>query len=195
IALECETPSSGNPPACNVWVTGETSSTTFPTNGSVQAFDTVFNGNVDAFATKLNADSSALLYSSFLGGSGVDRGFGIALDKPHVEGVATGPFGHAYVAGSTASLNFSGQAPLKLGQGGPGRGGDAFVAKIDLSAPTQLAYLTYVGGTGSDLAYAIDVDGVGNVSLTGETSSTDFPTVNPLPVAPSGDTHAFVAGL
>jgi len=181
IALEC-----ASPPACSAWVTGETSSANFST--TVGAFDRVFNGNVDAFVTKLNADGSALLYSSYLGGSGFDRGFGIALDG----------LGRAYVAGSTDSTSFTGdyltKTPSRLGPGGTG---DAFVAKVDPSLPpaSQLVYLTYVGGSGSDLAYAIDVDGFGNVSLTGETSSSDFPTVNPLPLALSGTTHAFVARL
>jgi len=192
IALECgPAPSSSTPPDCFAWVTGETSSTNFATtilsSTSVPAFDRVYNGNVDAFVTKFNKDASALVYSSYLGGTGVDRGFGIALDRD----------GHAYVTGSTASPNFIGdvltQAPTRLVP--PGGNGDAFVAKIDLSAPTQLAYLTYVGGTGSDLAYALDVDDAGAVFLTGETSSSNFPIVNPLPFGSTGGTNAFVARL
>ena len=84
----------GNPIAVdsagNAYVTGETSSTAFPTTGG--AFDTARNG-VDVFVTKLNPGGTALVYSTFLGGSAADRGFGIAVDSA----------GNAYVTGETAS--------------------------------------------------------------------------------------------
>ncbi len=186
IALECSPPSSTTT-ACRAWVTGETSSANFST--TVGAFDRTFNGNVDAFVTKFTDGASALIYSSYLGGAGSDRGFGIALDGS----------GLAYVAGSTDSRSgFAGDAVTKAAStAGPGGGGDAFVAKLDASQPaaSQLAYLAYVGGTASDIAYGIAADAAGNVTLTGETSSLDFPTFNALPLALSASTHAFVSRL
>jgi len=105
-------------------VTGRTSSSTFPT--SVGAFDTTQNGSFDAFVTKLNPAGSSLLYSTFLGGSSFDEGFGIALDAG----------GDAYVTGHTSSLNF----PTSVGAFDTSQNGsdDAFVTKLALAPAATL---------------------------------------------------------
>ncbi|MBJ9993651.1 DUF7948 domain-containing protein, partial [Paenibacillus sp. S28] len=147
----------------HAYVTGQTLSPDFPTTPG--AFRNFISGNQDAFVTKLSPDGSFLVYSTFLGGQGVDTGFGIALD-----GV-----GHAYVAGSTNSFDF----PVTAGAFQPGLAGtleNAFVSKLNPNG-TDLVYSTFVGGfSGTDVARSIAVDFAGNAYVTGITTSADFPT-------------------
>ena len=131
--------------------------------------------------TKLNA-SGALVYSTYLGGTSDDRGYGIAVDTS----------GNAYVTGG----NIGGGFPtLNAFQGafggGDSYGGDAFVTK--LSASGALVYSTYLGGTGEDGGYGIAVDGSGNASVTGYTASTNFPTRNAFQPTYGGVYDVFVA--
>ena len=149
--------------AGNAYISGSTSSAVFPsfpvTNFSA---DTGFNGGtLDGFVTKLNPTGSALVYSSFLGGSSNDTAYDIAVDSG----------GNAYVTGGTNSTDF----PVTSGafqtsfQGGGGQG-DAFVTKF---SPTGNAftYSTYLGGGGSDVAKSLAVDSAGNAHVTGYTES------------------------
>jgi hypothetical protein len=109
----------------SVWVTGVTASANFPV--TADAFDTTLNGTFDAFVTKLNPagmGSADLVYSSYLGGSGDDKGFGIALDAS----------GNAYVTGRTTSSNFP-VTPGAFDETFNGGVDDAFVAKIGDVAP------------------------------------------------------------
>src|SRR5258708_39012176 len=100
------------------YVTGATSSTDFPvTAGALQT--TNLGGGNDAFVAKLNPEGSALVYSTYLGGTGYDTGSGIALDNG----------GNAYVTGSTSSSDFPTRNPLQPTIGGVGT--NAFVAKIN----------------------------------------------------------------
>src|SRR2546427_673046 len=127
----------------------------------------------DAFVTKLDPTGSKLLYSTYLGGSGLDQGNGIAVDA----------VGAAYVTGSTSSADFTagcaGQvAPCTvlnatLNGGGSNPPLDAFVTKI---APTGsvLLYSTYLGGSGEEVGVGIAVDAAGAAYVTGETRSADF---------------------
>ena len=169
------------------YVTGTTSSTDFPTTpGAIQ---TTYGGGGsssnggDAFVSKLNAAGSALLYSTYLGGSGDDSGFGIAVDAA----------GSVYVTGSTTSTDFPTANPLQAAYGGGGT--DAFVSKLD-AAGSALLYSTYLGGSGWDDGYGIAVDAAGSAYVTGGTTSTDFPTANPLQAAYGGGLRdAFVSKL
>lgn len=115
-----------------------------------------------AFVAELNATGNALLYSSYLGGSGSDSGYAIALDAQN----------NAYVSGTTTSTDFpvTGSAAQPTYGGG---GSDAFVAKV--SATGSLAYATYLGGSFTDSAASISTDGSGNSYITGATASGDFP--------------------
>jgi Beta-propeller repeat len=167
----------------NAYVSGDTSSTNFPT--TTAAFQTTFGGGLsDAFVTKLNATGSALVYSTYLGGSDDDQGNGIAVDGS----------GNAYVSGGTSSTNFptttaAFQTTL--------RGGlrDAFVTKLSPTG-SALVYSTYLGGSGDDSGSAIAVDGSGNAYVSGGTSSTNFPTVNALQSTFGGGTYdAFVTEI
>jgi len=169
----------------NAYVTGDTSSTNFPT--TLGAFQTVCNGGSgcssegDVFVSKIDASGSALVYSTYLGGSGNDDGYGIAVDS----------VGNAYVTGYTTSTDFPTMNPLQSANGG---GYDAFVATLNPSG-SALVYSTYLGGKGSDYGYAIAVDSVGNAYVTGLTISTNFPTMNPLQPTNAGYGDAFVTEI
>jgi hypothetical protein len=165
-------------------VVGSAFSTDFPTVNPLQASNkSPVNGN--GFVTKLNVTGSALIYSTYLGGSGGDSVFGIALD----------PSGNAYLTGLTESADFPTANPLQATLNGPA---NAFVAELN-PAGSALVYSTFLGGSGSDLGNAIAVDSSGSAYVTGSTGSTNFPTVNPLQAtnkgAPPLSQNAFVSKL
>jgi hypothetical protein len=118
----------------------------------------------DVFVTKINAAGTGFVYSTYLCGTGGDSANGIAIDAA----------GNAYVAGSTTSRDFpvanALQPSLRSVDGGNG-----FVAKLSADG-AYLVYSTYLGGSADDSIGGIAVDGAGNVYVTGETTSTDFPT-------------------
>src|SRR5712692_5194523 len=159
----------------NAYVTGSTSSPNdFPTASPIQSACALSpspfgESCFDAFVTKLNSAGAALFYSTYLGGSFHDEGHAIAVDA----------FGNAYVTGVTNSADFR----TTFGAFRTARVGanDAFVTK--LNAAGALAYSTYLGGGGDDAAVAIAVDSSGRASVAGSTTSTDFPTANPLQAA------------
>lgn len=168
----------------NAYVTGTTYaifSSTFPTTSS--AYQTSSAGSGDAFVSKLSADGSALVYSTFLGGSGYDGGRAIALDAS----------GSAYVTGYTRSNAF----PVTVGASQTGLNGaeDAFVTKLNKEG-SGLAYSTYLGGSGNDAAYGIAVGTNGDAYITGFTQSPDFPTTSgAIQIADGSGREPFVAAL
>jgi len=165
----------------NAYVTGMTVSQNFPTTaGAFSDTCTSTDQNsivrADVFVTKLNASGSALVYSTCIGGSADDEGFGIAVDAE----------GNAHIAGGTNSTDFpvtSGAVQTALGGGdlsNPGAFEDAFVTELNASG-SALLYSTYLGGCGNDQANGIALDPSGNAYITGETRSTtclyvNFPT-------------------
>ncbi len=167
IAVMCPTASE-----CDAYVTGFTNSSAgFPIKNALRSTPA---GVPDAFVTKINTNatsSASLVYSTYLGGSGDDKGFAVAVDAS----------GKAYVAGQTSSPNFlTDSSPATLTQFGSGGPPDAFVARIDFSSSTSFGYLTYLAGEASDSALAIAVDPVnppsGNAYVAGQTFSKQFPT-------------------
>jgi|GEM_PF-260838 len=165
------------------YVTGGTKSNAFPSTGN--AFQAQRAGDTDAFLTKINAGGSGLLYSSYLGGSGTDRGSGVVIDGN----------GLAYVAGYGASPDFPTEDPFQAGFGG---NFDAFIAKFDTtqSGINSLVFCTYLGGSGDDKAFGIAADaGVNNLYVTGQTSSNNFPVLNPVQPSSGGSFDAFIAKI
>jgi hypothetical protein len=148
------------------YVTGYTASADFPrTVGLPHA------GGYDVFVAKVKADGSGLAYSGLLGGSGDERGNGIAVDG----------LGQAYVTGYTASADF----PRTVGL--PHAGGyDVFVAKVKADG-SDLAYSGLLGGSSWDVGNGIAVDGLGQAYVTGSTASADFPRTVGLPPAGGRD--------
>src|SRR5207244_3103307 len=145
------------------WVVGTTSSSNFPT--AAGAFQPTFNFFHDAFVSRFKADGSGLEFSSYLGGNSDDYGNAVALDSA----------GNAYVAGSTTQGAF--QTALGGSGGSSGMGGstDAFVSQLN-PAGSALSFSSYLGGSSNDSANGVALDQSGNIYLTGQTSSTDFPT-------------------
>ncbi|MBI1761339.1 MAG: SBBP repeat-containing protein [Acidobacteria bacterium] len=163
----------------NAYIAGITNSPDFTTRN---AFQPALNGQAnDAFITKLNSDGTAIIYSSYLGGSNIDQAFAIALDAGN----------NAYLAGSTASTDFNTRSPLQPANRG---GADAFIAKVNASG-SALVYSTYLGGSGLDEARGVAVDAAGNAYLTGSTASNDFNVLNAIQANNRGQQDAFVAKL
>jgi len=163
----------------NVYVTGWTESPDFPLQNP---FQSTHGGASDAFVTKINASGSSLLYSTFLGGSSVELGKGIAVDD----------VGKIYLVGQVNSSNFPLRYPIQTHQAGS----DAFVTVFNPSG-SDLVYSTYLGGSdGNDVGQDIAIDNIGNVYVTGEVGgSTNFPTQNAYQGSNGGGTDYFVAKL
>jgi hypothetical protein len=147
----------------NAYVTGWTSSTDYDVTPG--AFQTTNGGGRDVFVTKLNAAGTALVYSTYIGGSGYDLGYAIAVDGS----------GNAYVTGDTWSLNY----PVTPGAFQTTKSttssleADVFVTKLNATG-TALVYSTYIGGSDDDRGSAIAVDGSGNAYVTGLTYSPNY---------------------
>jgi hypothetical protein len=156
----------------DAYITGFTQSPTFPTTpGAFDRAGSVGN-DLDAFVTKLNATGTALVYSTFLGGSNFEWGRAITTDSA----------GNAYVTGQTKSSNFpttGGAFDRTFNVDNCPRCGidqyDAFVTKLNPTG-SGLVYSTFVGGTSLDDSLGIAVDGARNAYVAGETSSGNFPT-------------------
>jgi uncharacterized protein (TIGR03437 family) len=164
--------------AGNVYIAGYSESTNFPRTSGV--FQNTLRGGRDAFVAKLNAEGTALIYSTLIGGDSTDQARGIALDSA----------GNAYLTGDTLSANF----PTTPGayRTTPYRADDMFVAKLN-SAGTALVYSTYFGGRNSEASFAIAVDRAGSAHITGNTLSDDLPTTAPGAFPSSGGPACFVA--
>ena len=143
----------------NSYVTGNTTSTTFPATQGV--FQQVVGGGTDAFVAQIS-EAGGLVYSTFLGGSLDDAGRGIAVDGT----------GNVYVTGFTLSANFPTLVPFQNALGGLE---DTFVVKL---APGggALVYSTFLGGALSDIGLGIAADMAGSAYVTGGTRSPLFPT-------------------
>ena len=163
----------------NAYLVGYTSSTNFPTTSG--AFQTSLLGNINVFLTKLDPTGSKLVYSTYLGGSGIDYGRAVAVDAS----------GDAFVTGSTQSADFPTMNPLQVGLDG---GSDAFLSEFNPSG-TSLLYSTYLGGTGSDEGLAIALDGQGNPYIAGYTFSSNFPTQSALQSSLLGSSDAFITEI
>jgi hypothetical protein len=164
------------------WVAGSTWSADFPV---ANAFQSAAGGGQDAFVARLATDGNTLLFGSYLGGSGGSLGYPEAA-----QAIALDWQGNAYVAGVASSTNFPLLNPLQPSLNGET---DAFVTKVNASG--TLAYSTYLGGSGVDVANAIAVDSSGAAYVAGYTYSTDLPVVNALQSSNAGDCDAFMARL
>jgi len=142
------------------YVVGDTGSTDFPVTSG--AYDETYNGEADFFVLKLDSEGRNIVYSTFVGGSDNDYGRSIAVNEN----------GSAFVGGYTSSIDF----PVTSGAFDETHNGwgDVYIVKINADG-SGLDYATYIGGSGSDFGYGLDVDLNGNAYATGRTESTDFP--------------------
>jgi hypothetical protein len=173
-------------PSDNAYITGYTYSTDFPcTNSDHPPFQGQIRGSNDVFVAKIAAGGTALLYSTYFGGTNLDTGEGIAVDASQI----------AYVTGYTCSTNFFtstnpmalqpqinhavSNATIELKNKAVHR--DAFLLVFDTlanSGPASLRYSTFLGGTNDDSGSRIRLDSSGDVYITGNTLSVDFPNTN-----------------
>ncbi len=183
----------------NAYIVGTTYSTDFPTRAG--SFDRTLTSAPDVFVTKLNATGSALVYSTFLGGtpSPVPCGARDCGSEPTEfgRGIAVDSSGNAYITGQTTSGNFpttQGAFDRSLNIG-TAEGTDAFVTKLNPSG-SGLVFSTFLGGTNFDDGIGIAIDGARNVYVTGETGSTNFPlSTAAFDRTPNGVLDAFVTKL
>ena len=143
----------------NVYITGITSSSNYPT--TPEAYDTSYNGDHDVFISALDGGLSNLLASTFIGGYDLDRGYSISLDQD----------GNVYVTGETLSSDYP-TTPGVFDESNNGH--DVFISKLDSSLRTLIAS-TFIGGTNHECGSAIILDGAGSVFITGGTASSDYP--------------------
>ena len=160
------------------YVTGVTGSINFPVSNPLQS---LLAGSQDAFALKLSVSGQALVYSTYLGGHGVEVATGIAVDGS----------GRAYISGYTASLDFPTANAVQSSNAGSY---DAFVAELS-AAGDRLELATYFGGMASDSANGIAVDPIGAVHFAGQTMSYDLPLRNAVQTLKPADMSVFVATL
>lgn len=160
----------------DAYLTGSTDATDFPTKNAYQP--TFGGGSSDAYVAVLNTTATALIYSTYLGGSQQDSGTSIAVDSG----------GNAYVTGTTYSSNFPTVVPF---QGALSGTSDAFVTKLNSSGVPS--YSTYLSGSEGSQGSAIAVDTSGSAYVTGAAGSSDFPLANP--IQSSWQQSAFVSEL
>jgi Beta-propeller repeat len=184
-----------------IYLAGTTDSSDFPvTTGAVQTafMGGVSSGNNDAFAAKLALNGSSITWGTFIAGGDSDSGLGVAVDSAH----------NVYVVGETFSNDLGGAvggknplpsgSALNLGQSNPGTD-DGYIAKLN-STGTAYSLVSYLGGSGADIATGIALDGSGNVYVSGQTISTDLPVTSGVVQGQCGSCNggkddAFVAAI
>ncbi len=166
----------------NCYLTGCTVSADFPTTPG--AYNTSFGESIDVFVCKLSADYTNIVFSTYIGGSGADYTYSLAIDSSN----------NTYVTGCTNSANF----PTSLNANDTSFNGgtyDAFVFKLSADG-SSLLYSTFLGGSNTDIGKDIQVDASDNAYIVGETLSADFPTTNnAYDISSNGDYDAFISKL
>jgi len=143
-------------------ISGTTQSTDFPL---LNPYQDTHAGALDIFVSLLEADGQSLLFSTYLGTTGIDHGRSIDFDSQ----------GNVWLTGITASGDLATEGAYQEEYGGSSS--DVFLAKFSVNG--ALAYLTFLGGNSIEWGNALAVDSEDNIILTGFTTSDDFPTMNP----------------
>lgn len=164
--------------SAQVTIGGSTASNTWPVMNAIQATK---GGLIDAFVTSLNSTGNGLVFSTYLGGIDIDRVRAMAIDTDN----------RIYLTGPTASEDFPLAAAWQTSKQGHI---DTWVARLN-TAGTQLEYSTYLGGTGNDYGAGIVADAAGNATITGLTSSTNFPVSGAVQENNNGGNDIYVTQL
>jgi hypothetical protein len=135
--------------------------TTVALNTTPGAFQPAKAGASSPYVARINPAGTGLVYATYVGGSAMDEAHGIAVDA----------LGNAYVVGTVRSSDFPTRGPLRPALSGSS---DAFVAKLNPSG-TALIYATYLGGSADERGFGVAVDGAGEATVVGWTTSPDFP--------------------
>lgn len=147
----------------NVYVAGCTNSSDFPTTST--AISTTLHGAQDGVVFKMNSSLTSLLWSTYLGGNASDAAYSLAFDTLQQ---------YLYVGGGTNSTNF----PTTTGAWQAsymGDSADGFVAKFLNSGAYSLTKCTYIGTSGYDQVYGLQVDGGNNLYMMGQSIGGSFP--------------------
>lgn len=163
----------------HAYVTGYTYSRDLPLVNAVQP--DFGGGSTDAFVAKLASSGSSIVYATYLGGSGDDRGRSVAVDAA----------GGTYVVGITASDDFPTAAAGDAAAREVAGPSDAFLVKLQPDG-SAFAYSTLLGGEGDEEAFSVAVDSSGNAYVAGETASADFPVVEAAQPTLGGGVDVFV---
>lgn len=163
----------------NIYITGVTNSTDFPT--TINAFDRTANGLSDVFAARFSVIGNILNYSTYLGGDKIDIAHAIAVNS----------IGNAHITGATFSDDFPTLQPFQATRQGAA---DAFVSKLSPGG-SRLLFSTYLGGAGHDSGLAIGLDNSGGVYVAGTAESVDFPLLDPIQAASGGGADVFISRL
>lgn len=160
----------------NAYVAGWTSSDDFP---GLNGYDESHNGLKDCFITKVNSTGTGVIYSTYVGGSGIDALASMSVDDD----------GIAYATGYTSSSNF----PLQNAYSDSLNGFmDCFVFKLSQNGQSIL-FSSYIGGSDVDYGVGVVYDSSGAAYITGYTESNDFPLVSAFDTSFSGLTESFVS--
>ena len=162
-------------------VVGDTLSLNFPLASAAQQIPGG-NNHTDAFITRFDPSGSALLYSTYWGGTGNDSALAVASDS----------LGDAYVAGQTDSADLPLEQPI-AGQESYRGAGDAMIAALN-SSGTRFVYASYLGGSAADGAVGIAA-ARGTTYVVGNTLSSDFPTIAPIFNGSVGSQDSFISTL
>ncbi len=160
----------------NIYVAGSTTSSDFPT---LKALQSSLSGAQDAFLTELSPEGSALVFSTYWGGTGAEQGTGVAVTRQ----------GLIYLTGNTQSPDFPVRNAFQPNLGG---GQDSFVVTFGIGGSTLIAS-SFLGGAADENSTGITIDHDGNPVIVGSTLSSNFPVVNPIQSATGGGQDAFVA--
>lgn len=163
--------------AGEAYVTGHTNSTNFPTNNAYRA---TLSGALDGFIVKISAAGNALLYGTYLGGSGIDYVHGIAVDS----------VGTMYVAGYTTSTDLPNSVAGQVLSGPT----DGYVMKIP-AAGNQVVFSAYIGGSNDEYILGMAIDPASNIYVTGRTNSANVPHSGTFQSGLAGKDDAFVCKL
>ncbi|MEK7867521.1 MAG: SBBP repeat-containing protein [Planctomycetota bacterium] len=162
------------------YLNGNTNSTDFPTASPMQPAN---GGSWDLFVAKVNPAVSTLVYSTYVGGSGDEYSWWTCIRPDSAGGV--------FASGYTNSADFPTRNPRQAANAG---GWDAVLFRLN-AAGSDYVFSTYLGGTGGDFGYALDLDVDGNIVFCGETGSADFPVVNAIQGTIAGEDDVFVSRI
>ncbi len=174
--------------AGNAYLIGNTPSTDFPMAGT--PYQSVNAGGYDLFLAKFNSTGTALVYSTYLGG-GDGTGTTIPANDDEAVDIVLDESGNSYVVGYTRADNFPLLNPYQSTRAGDY---DLVIAKLN-SNGSALTYSTYLGGNAGDFASTLVLDAANNVYIVGSTFSTNFPTLDGLQTNHGGTTDVFVSQL
>lgn len=163
----------------SIFAAGFTASPNFPVVGG---FQSALHGSGNGFITKLDPSGSAIVYSTYLGGSGSDD----------IQAVTVDASGAAYIAGTATSTDFPVVNAVRPQYGGGFF--DAFVAKV-APAGDALLFATYIGGNDADTGTSIAVGPRGEIWVGGVTPSTDFPVIAPMQPQNRGSLDGYILEL